>query len=78
MEDSYHKVYNQWRRDVIAWEEREEFLLGEIERLELARWRDEGEISGAELFLIEKIERLEGILKEKDRLITTYQLKNPV
>lgn len=71
-EQKYHNLYQRYRKDVIEWDEREQFLLGEIERLELDRWRG-GEMTSSELYLVDKIDQLESELRQKDDLLKAYE-----
>lgn len=64
-EGRYNSLYNQWRRDVIAWDEREQFLLGEIEKRDIQLFK-QPEMTENEIYLVNKIEQLEEELRQKE------------
>lgn len=62
-DEKYNKLYTQWRRDLLKHEEHKMALFDQIEKLQLKLWKYDEESHKREMYLVEKIERLEEDLR---------------
>lgn len=74
-ETLYGKLYAEHKRTILAHEEHKMALFDQIERLQLKLWKYDEESNARELYLVEKIERLEKEVKQKEEAIAILTKK---